>query len=83
MCLHVPFSIEGTMLRPSLSLGLASDGPRMPGALRNCCAEADIAMYAAKAAGKNRFLRFHPDMMTALVQRTDLEAGLQLAIGRR
>ena len=80
-CLHVPFSIEGTMLRPSLSLGLASVGRDARGA-SELLREADIAMYAAKAAGKNRFLRFHPDMMTALVQRTDLEAGLQLAIGR-
>ncbi|WP_426939345.1 putative bifunctional diguanylate cyclase/phosphodiesterase [Pseudarthrobacter sp. S3] len=44
--------------------------------------EADIAMYAAKAAGKNRFRRFHPEMMTALVQRTVMEAALQLAVTR-
>jgi diguanylate cyclase (GGDEF)-like protein/PAS domain S-box-containing protein len=80
-CLHVPFSIEGTLLRPSLSLGLASIGKDARGA-SELLREADIAMYAAKAAGKNRFLRFHPEMMTALVQRTDLEAGLQLAIAR-
>ena len=80
-CLHVPFSIEGSMLRPSLSLGLASIGRDARGA-SELLREADIAMYAAKAAGKNRFLRFHPDMMTALVQRTDLAAGLQLALAR-
>jgi diguanylate cyclase (GGDEF)-like protein/PAS domain S-box-containing protein len=80
-CLHVPFSIEGTMLRPSLSMGLASIGKDALGA-SELLREADVAMYAAKAAGKNRFLRFHPDMMTALVRRTDLEAGLQLAIAR-
>ncbi|WP_255767735.1 putative bifunctional diguanylate cyclase/phosphodiesterase [Pseudarthrobacter sulfonivorans] len=80
-CLHVPFSLEGTMLRPSLSLGLASIG-RHPKGASELLREADIAMYAAKAAGKNRFLRFHPDMMTALVKRTDLEAGLQLSVAR-
>lgn len=80
-CLNVPVWIEGTMLRPSLSLGLASIGKDavVPSELLR---EADIAMYAAKAAGKNRFLRFHPDMMTALVQRTDMEAALQLAVAR-
>lgn len=80
-CLNVPVWIEGTMLRPSLSLGLASIGKDavVPSELLR---EADIAMYAAKAAGKNRFLRFHPDMMTALVQRTDMEAALQQAVVR-
>ena len=80
-CLHVPVTISGTVLRPSLSLGLASAGADAisPSELLR---QADIAMYAAKAAGKNRFLRFHPEMMAALVQRTDMEAGLQLAIPR-
>lgn len=80
-CVHVPLSIEGTMLRPSLSLGLASIGKESIVA-SELLREADIAMYAAKASGKNRFLRFHPDMMTALVQRTAMEAALQLAVGQ-
>ncbi|MHA7289171.1 putative bifunctional diguanylate cyclase/phosphodiesterase [Arthrobacter sp. MDT3-24] len=78
-CLHVPVWIDGTMLRPSLSLGLASIGNAVIGA-SDLLRQADIAMYAAKTAGKNRFLRFHPEMRTALVQRTEMEAGLQLAI---
>lgn len=77
-CLHVPVWIDGTMLRPSLSLGLASMGNAAIGA-SELLRQADIAMYAAKTAGKNRYCRFHPDMMTEL-QRTDMEAGLQLAI---
>jgi diguanylate cyclase (GGDEF)-like protein/PAS domain S-box-containing protein len=80
-CLHVPVTIGGTVFRPSLSLGLASAAAETisPSELLR---QADIAMYAAKAAGKNRYLRFHPEMMTALVQRTDMEAGLQLAVPR-
>ncbi|HKS00950.1 MAG TPA: bifunctional diguanylate cyclase/phosphodiesterase, partial [Arthrobacter sp.] len=76
--LNVPVRIEGSMLRPSLSLGIASlseDAVAASELLRR----ADVAMYAAKAAGKNRYMRFRPEMMTALVQRTDMEAGLRLA----
>jgi len=78
-CLHVPVTISGRALRPSLSLGVASRGRDEVGP-SELLRRADIAMYAAKAAGKNRFLRFHPDMMAALVQRTDLENGLQFAL---
>ncbi|UKA55565.1 EAL domain-containing protein [Arthrobacter sp. FW305-BF8] len=77
--LNVPVWIEGSMRRPSLSLGIASlcaDAVAASELLRR----ADVAMYAAKAAGKNRYMRFKPEMMTALVQRTDMEAGLRLAV---
>ncbi|WP_354173359.1 EAL domain-containing protein [Arthrobacter sp. UYEF36] len=77
--LRVPLWIDGTMLRPSLSLGLASiseDAVDASELLRR----ADIAMYAAKTAGKNRYLRFRPAMMKSLVERTELEAGLRLAV---
>ena len=37
-------------------------------------------MYAAKTAGKNRYMRFKPEMMKALVDRNDLEAGLRRAV---
>jgi diguanylate cyclase (GGDEF)-like protein/PAS domain S-box-containing protein len=79
--LNVPVFLYGTMLRPSLSLGLASLGDQLvePSDLLR---QADVAMYAAKAAGKNRYMRFRPEMMAALVRRTDMEASLRLAVDR-
>jgi len=77
--LGVPVWLDGTMLRPSLSLGLASIGEGADDA-SELLRRADIAMYAAKAAGKNRYLRFRPEMMAALLERTDLEAGLRSAV---
>lgn len=81
-CLHVPVTISGAVLRPSLSLGLASVGKESIGT-SELLRQADIAMYAAKEAGKKRYLRFHPEMMAALIQRTEMEAGLQLAIAHK
>ena len=92
--LRVPVWIDGTMLRPSLSLGLASiggpgedtgradDGEANEAAVdaSELLRRADVAMYAAKTAGKNRYMRFRPEMMKALVDRNDLEAGLRLAV---
>ncbi|WP_414645523.1 putative bifunctional diguanylate cyclase/phosphodiesterase [Arthrobacter sp. LAR12-1-1.1] len=77
--LRVPVWIDGTMLRPSLSLGIASIGEAAVDA-SELLRRADVAMYAAKAAGKNRYMRFRPEMLKALVDRNDLEAGLRLAV---
>ncbi|UYY83599.1 EAL domain-containing protein (plasmid) [Arthrobacter sp. YA7-1] len=76
--LNEPFTLHGRELRPGVSLGLISADETLhaPDLMRR----ADIAMYAAKAAGKNRCLRFHPDMMTALLARNDMESGLRTAV---
>ncbi|KUM37768.1 diguanylate cyclase [Arthrobacter sp. EPSL27] len=77
--LRVPLWIDGTMLRPSLSLGLASITDDVVGA-SELLRRADVAMYAAKVAGKNRYMRFRPEMMQSLLERTETEAGLRLAV---
>ena len=43
--------------------------------------DADIALYAAKEAGKNRFVVFEAEMQMALRSRHELEMDLQAAIG--
>jgi len=42
--------------------------------------DADIALHEAKAAGKNRFVVFEPEMHTAVRGRLDLELDLRLAL---
>jgi diguanylate cyclase (GGDEF)-like protein/PAS domain S-box-containing protein len=59
-----PFGVQARSLRASTSIGiaLAEDGLLGPEALlRN----ADVAMYAAKAAGKNRYQRFDDGLQLA------------------
>ena len=44
--------------------------------------DADVAMYKAKTAGKNRFQVFHPSMGAAVLERHGLKEELRLAIER-
>ncbi|MGY2743378.1 diguanylate cyclase (GGDEF)-like protein/PAS domain S-box-containing protein [Arthrobacter sp. UYCu723] len=77
--LNAPVSIEGTLMRPALSLGVASrndDAMTSSELLR----QADLAMYAAKEAGKNCYVHFRPEMLEALLERTQLTAGLRRAV---
>ena len=77
--LNAPVSIEGTFMRPGLSLGVASRGP---GTMTSSelLRQADLAMYAAKEAGKNCYVHFRPEMLAALLERTQLTAGLRRAV---
>ena len=43
--------------------------------------DADLALYEAKAAGKNRYTVFESTMQTAAQDRLDLEMDLQAALG--
>ncbi|MBG6226780.1 diguanylate cyclase (GGDEF)-like protein [Arthrobacter sp. CAN_A2] len=80
--LRAPVEVCGVALRPSISLGIASR-------YADCCPNsgasdlfrrADIAMYEAKSAGKNRFVRFRPHMMEDLLQRSRLQESLRQAV---
>ena len=77
--LNMPIHIDGKELRPSASVGLSSidDGLVLGSELMR---HADIAMYAAKTAGKNRFVRFRPEMMTALLARANMKESLRHAV---
>jgi diguanylate cyclase (GGDEF)-like protein len=76
-----PFELEGSLisLHANTSIGIAvGDRPSGGDLLR----DADIALYEAKAGGKNRFVFFHPKMQTEIGRRIRLEFDLRSALAR-
>ena len=76
--LGAPFSLDGREVRVTASIGVAFSA-------RDTTAEAllsnaDLAMYHAKAAGKNRHVTFQPQMQTLLHERLRLEADIGRAL---
>ncbi len=75
------FEADGLQLHISASIGIARsdfDCSSMDALMRS----ADIAMYAAKNAGRNRFAWFDLSMERELQARNELEIGLRAAIPR-
>jgi diguanylate cyclase (GGDEF)-like protein len=74
-----PVHLDGRAVRVHVSVGIADTvtaGDRRPGTLlRN----ADLAMYEAKALGKNRMVRYRPGMAEAAQCEVDLLADLAVA----
>ena len=79
--LRSPFPIDGQEIIVGASIGVAAARAGQMGAaelLRN----ADVAMYTAKGAGKNRVSVFEPTMHAAIVERHALSAELSRSLGR-
>ena len=79
--LHEPVIIAAKELTITASIGIAygEQGTNADELLRN----ADLAMYAAKAQGKNCRRVFEPALHASAVARLDLEARIRRAIRRR
>jgi diguanylate cyclase (GGDEF)-like protein len=75
--LAAPFVLRGKELTIGASIGIALSipGDTVDELLRN----ADVAMYAAKGAGRGRFVVFEPDMHSAVLRRIEMEAYLRRA----
>ena len=76
--LDQPFSIGAHEVRVSASIGVAFSTPTA--GAEALLSEADIAMYHAKAAGKNRYLSFQPHMQESRHERLRLESDISRAV---
>ena len=74
-----PLSADGTFIHTSISLGLAHSAPDCD-TVDSLMRRADIAMYAAKHQGRNRFSWFDASMERELQARTELEVSMRRAI---
>lgn len=76
-----PFSLAGHQFRISVSVGITlypDDGEDEQTLIKN----ADIAMYAAKEAGKNNFQFYSSDLTTDSLERLALETSMRNALER-
>ncbi len=79
--LRVPFALEGGETSLSASIGIAMSHGGSEGAdeiLRN----ADVALFEAKQAGRNRSLVFEPGQHAAVLERLLTETDLRRAVER-
>jgi diguanylate cyclase (GGDEF)-like protein/PAS domain S-box-containing protein len=76
--LALPFALDGKEVRIGVSIGVAFSAAE--GGAEGLLSNADIAMYHAKAAGKNRHATFQPHMQDMLQERMRLEADIGRAL---
>jgi diguanylate cyclase (GGDEF)-like protein len=80
--LSSPIQLDEHELRPTISIGIAlfpNDGQDMDSLLQ----QADVAMYSAKAQGRNNFQFFVPDMTARASEKLSIEASLRRALERK
>jgi diguanylate cyclase (GGDEF)-like protein/PAS domain S-box-containing protein len=76
--LGAPYTLGGSEVEVGTSVGVAlSTAESLADELLS---NADIAMYSAKAAGKDRYVMFEPKMQEALHERLRLEADISRAL---
>lgn len=77
--LRVPFSLGGQQRFITLSIGISMFGDK-PTSIDELMKSADLAMYRAKAAGRNSLQFFDPEMQITASDRAALETDLRRAI---
>ncbi|QSB13635.1 EAL domain-containing protein [Natronosporangium hydrolyticum] len=79
--LRQPYRIDGQELALSTSVGLLIAEPTIPRtSAANALRDADVALSAAKAAGRDRVVQFRPELRTAQRNVSRLSAGLRRAL---
>jgi diguanylate cyclase (GGDEF)-like protein len=76
-----PYDLDGRTLNIETSIGIAfapQDGATADALIKH----ADLALYQAKAEGRDRFCFFEPEMETRARENRELEDDLRRAIGR-
>ncbi|MET0877226.1 MAG: EAL domain-containing protein [Tardiphaga sp.] len=79
--LRTPFDCHGHQLTSDASIGIAI-APRHGSDLFDLLKNADLAMYAAKAAGRRTYRFFDPSMEQEAKLRRELEADLRTALAQ-
>ncbi len=79
--LGLPFALDRSEVRVGASIGMAFSAAE--GGADTLLSNADIAMYHAKAAGKNRHTTFQPQMQAMLHERLRLEADIARALAQQ
>ncbi|MEU4625388.1 EAL domain-containing protein [Actinoplanes sp. NPDC023801] len=73
-----PYSVDGHLLHVTTSVGLAvTDGSAT---VSDVLRDADLALYAAKKAGKNAAVRFEPSLRAAQLSQNSMVTGLRTAL---
>ncbi len=83
LALDGPFLLEGKEVFVRASIGIATAWPGRsvgPEGAEELLRNADVAMYIAKEAGKNRYQIFEPEMHDTALRRLELKADLQRAV---
>ena len=77
-----PFDLGGRMVRLGVSIGIATAAESSPTRVRSTdlVRDADLAMYAAKAAGRNRVRLFTADLRAAVQHKATVAAELRDAV---
>ena len=77
---HEPMIIEGQQVFIGLSIGIALNAPGLDAA--ELTKQADIALYQAKAAGRDGYCFFAPEMNAEVLRRRAIENDLRGALER-